>query len=73
MINRSNKLTPPENQLIRIRPMCKTMLGGVNNSTIYRWIKTEGFPKPIKLSPSCSVWNIAEVQAWIDARKEMSV
>ena len=59
-----------ENQLIRIRPMAKTMLGNPSNSTIYRWIKKEGFPKPIKLSPSCSVWNVQAVQAWIDSRNQ---
>jgi predicted DNA-binding transcriptional regulator AlpA len=63
----------PETQLIKIRPMAKNMLGGVNNSTVYRWIKKEGFPKPIKLSPSCSVWNIAEVQEWIDSRQRGAV
>jgi predicted DNA-binding transcriptional regulator AlpA len=58
-------------QKIKIRPMAKTMLGGVNNSTVYRWIKTQGFPKPIKLSPSCSVWSVAEVQDWIDGRQRL--
>lgn len=60
----------PENQLIRIRPMCKSMLGNVSSSTVYRWIKNEGFPSPIKLSPSCSVWNVEAVQAWIDSRNQ---
>jgi predicted DNA-binding transcriptional regulator AlpA len=58
-----------ENQLIRIRPMAKTMLGNPSKSTIYRWIRRENFPKPIKLSPSCSVWNISEVQTWIASRE----
>lgn len=57
-----------KNQKIKIRPMAKTMLGGVNNSTVYRWIKTQGFPRPIKLSPCCSLWVVEEVQAWIDSR-----
>jgi predicted DNA-binding transcriptional regulator AlpA len=56
-------------QKTKIDPMRKSMLGGVNRSTVYRWIKTEGFPKPIKLSPSCSVWSISEVQAWLDSRQ----
>ena len=60
----------PENQLIRIRPMCKTMFGGVANSTVYRWIKKQGFPKPIRLSPSCSAWSVKEVQSWIDSRNQ---
>ena len=60
-----------KNQLIKIRPMCKTMLAGVNNATVYRWIKNEGFPKPIKLSPYCSAWNIKEVEDWISSRPNM--
>jgi predicted DNA-binding transcriptional regulator AlpA len=56
-------------QKLKIDPMRKSMLGGVNRSTVYRWIKNEGFPKPIKLSPSCSVWSISEVQAWLRSRQ----
>ena len=56
-------------QKLKIDPMRKSMLGGVNRSTVYRWIKNEGFPKPIKLSPSCSVWSISEVQAWLSSRQ----
>lgn len=58
---------------IRIDQMRHNMLASVSRPTIYRWIKTEGFPKPIKLSPSCSVWNVTEVQSWIDSRKEVKV
>jgi predicted DNA-binding transcriptional regulator AlpA len=59
-------------QKLKIDPMRKSMLGSVNRSTVYRWIKTEGFPKPYKLSPSCSVWSISEVEAWIDSRQRGS-
>ena len=59
----------PENQLIRIRPMARTMLGNPSNSTIYRWIKSEKFPQPIKLSSCCSVWKISEVQTWVKSRE----
>ncbi|MBO1928304.1 AlpA family phage regulatory protein [Thiomicrorhabdus sp. 6S2-11] len=40
-------------------------------STIYRWIKSEGFPPPIKLSPSCSVWDLEKIEAWEESRPQM--
>lgn len=46
-----------------------TKLFKVNPATIYRWIKTQGFPKPIKLSPNCSVWNASEIKAWEEGRE----
>ena len=39
-------------------------LTGLANSTIWSWINTKGFPKPIKLSPRVSVWRRSEVLAW---------
>ena len=61
-----------QNKLIRIRPMCKSMLGGVSNSTVYRWIKKEGFPKPVKLSPSCSAWSVSKVNEWLESREALN-
>lgn len=43
----------------------------INRATIYRWIKKEGFPKPKKLSPSCSAWDLKAVEAWEDSRPEL--
>ena len=58
---------------LRIDSMRKDMLGGVDRSTVYRWIKTQAFPKPIKLSPSCSVWSIAKVNEWLESREALSI
>ncbi|WP_178861681.1 helix-turn-helix transcriptional regulator [Thiomicrorhabdus cannonii] len=54
-------------QKIRMAALAKQFQ--VNPATIYRWIKTQGFPKPIKLSPNCSAWNVAEVEAWEKTRE----
>ena len=56
----------------KIDPMREIMLGGVNRSTVYRWIKTQGFPKPIKLSPSCSVWSVTKVNEWLESRETLN-
>lgn len=41
----------------------------VSEMTIWRWVKTGVFPKPIKLSPSITAWDLEEVQKFIDARR----
>lgn len=42
--------------------------GGVNDSTIYRWIQTNHFPKPIRLSHRVALWDESAIEAWIKAR-----
>jgi prophage regulatory protein len=41
----------------------------VSEMTIWRWVKAGVFPKPIKLSPSITAWDVDEVQQFIDARR----
>jgi prophage regulatory protein len=41
---------------------------GVSRATIWRWVQTGNFPKPIKLSPGCSRWKIEDVQKWAESR-----
>jgi prophage regulatory protein len=38
--------------------------------TIWRWVKANKFPKPIKLGPQVLVWNLAEVEAFIESKRE---
>ncbi len=41
---------------------------GVAEPTVWRWVKTESFPKPILLSPGVSAWLEHEVDDWLMAR-----
>lgn len=41
---------------------------GVSKATIWRWVKSEDFPKPIKLSPQVTRWRWTEVTAWEASR-----
>lgn len=41
---------------------------GVGKTALYARIKTDGFPRPIKLGPSLSGWVESEVDAWILAQ-----
>ncbi|PLL11816.1 AlpA family transcriptional regulator [Tabrizicola sp. TH137] len=38
---------------------------GVNRSTPWRWVKTDPtFPKPVSLTPGCTRWKLADIEAW---------
>lgn len=38
-------------------------------ATIWRWAREGKFPKPFKLGPSVTVWDAAEVEAFIAAQR----
>lgn len=62
-----------ENQLpfqgIRLVTVCQML--NASPATIWRWVKTNpGFPRPIKLSPSVTAWDEAELLEWIRERKD---
>jgi prophage regulatory protein len=40
----------------------------VSPATIWRWVREDKFPKPFKLGDSVTVWNAAEVEAFIVQR-----
>lgn len=57
--------------LLRLKEVCEML--GISRSTIYHYIKSHGFPKPIKLgsSPtSPSAWDKQEIDNWIEERKK---
>ena len=64
----NNQVTMPTSfyRLPKVRELC----GGVSASTIWAWAKNSstGFPRPIKLSESCTVWNAADIEAWARSR-----
>ena len=39
------------------------LLGGLHQSTIWRWVKSGRLPKPVKLSGGTTRWLRAEVEA----------
>lgn len=52
------------------RPKQAAELLGIGPATLWRWMKREGFPKPKRLSPRCTVLDGAELIAWRDAQGE---
>lgn len=33
-------------------------------ATVWRWVRENKFPPPVKLSPGCTRWRLADVEAW---------
>jgi prophage regulatory protein len=42
---------------------------GVHRTAIWRWLKNGDFPAPIKLSPGCTRWSMADVLKHEAARR----
>lgn len=36
----------------------------VARCTVWRWVKKEGFPAPVKLTEGCTRWRDGDVDAW---------
>jgi prophage regulatory protein len=43
------------------------------DSTIYEMEQRDEFPRRFALSPRCVVWDLAEVEAWLAARRSSPV
>ncbi len=42
---------------------------GVRRASVWRWVQNHGFPKPVKLSPGCSRWNLSTLEKWEKTRE----
>ena len=40
----------------------------IGKSTIWAWVKSGRFPKPLKMSSRMTVWSAADVEAWIASK-----
>ena len=41
---------------------------GITTSTLYRWMRGDGFPAPRRLGSRCVRWSEFEIEDWIAAR-----
>ena len=39
-----------------------------NRMTLYRWMESRGFPRPLQLGPNSVAWRSVEVEAWLEER-----
>lgn len=58
----SKNLLPSEG-FIRLNIVIKTC--GIARSTVWAWVKQGRFPKPIKISPKVSAWNVQDIRMWL--------
>lgn len=61
-------------QLIRINNLASLPgqkgLIPVSPATIWRWVREDKFPAPIRLSGRVTAWEVAKVDAWIQSQAE---
>jgi prophage regulatory protein len=67
------KLLPTMQQIRRTirRPELRRIVP-LADTTVYEMEQRGEFPQRFHLSPRCVVWDLAEVEAWIEERKELS-
>lgn len=41
---------------------------GVSHATLWRWIKSDKFPQPVKLSEGVTAWPVEQVREWLAKR-----
>jgi prophage regulatory protein len=35
-----------------------------SRASIWRWVRTRGFPEPVKFTPGCTRWRLADIEKW---------
>lgn len=53
-------------KLLKIKQVCE--LVGVSRAHVYKLIKTEGFPRPLALSPRSRAWREDQILKWLEDR-----
>lgn len=51
-------------RIIRPREV-RQMLGGIGKSTLWRWVNSGDFPRPIRLGERAVGWKMSTVEEWI--------
>jgi predicted DNA-binding transcriptional regulator AlpA len=42
----------------------------VSRATIWRWVRKNKFPQPIRLSSATCVWRLADIERWLEQRAQ---
>ena len=57
---------------LRLKTMCNLL--GLSKSTIWDLSRNDPeFPKPVKISHSCTGWKACEVYDWIESRERVAL
>jgi prophage regulatory protein len=54
-------------RVVRMKELKKIL--GLSNATIYRYIKLNQFPKPIKFFTNIVGWRLSTIEEWIKERE----
>jgi prophage regulatory protein len=65
-VNMENKSTTLSLELIRERELLSNL--NVHHSTIWRWVKNNGFPRPIRIGVRATAWRRRDIESWLNAR-----
>ena len=66
MANKTAQAKP--GRMVRISQLIDYV--GLSRPTIYRLSKAGKFPKPVKIGARASAWDLNEIDAWIEARRQ---
>lgn len=61
----SNKSGLPETGYVRLAQLIPDIIP-VSPATFWRMVKSGEFPKPLKISPRCTAWNVEDLRAWME-------
>ncbi|MGI9507153.1 MAG: helix-turn-helix transcriptional regulator [Geminicoccaceae bacterium] len=53
---------------VLLAPKVRQMFGGISETTLWRWVKTEGFPAPFKVSGGTNGWYLHELLAYLQRK-----
>lgn len=54
-----------QNRWLRVRQVADYF--SVSPATIWRWLETRDFPKPVKIGPRVTAWRVSDVAAYGDS------
>lgn len=55
---------------VYLRPAQASGMLGISRSCLYRWVNSRpDFPRPVKLAPKCTVFDAAEIAAYVNAQR----
>ena len=51
---------------VLLRPTQVSQMLGVHRVTVWRWVRAEHFPAPVRLGANTVAWRAADVEAWLN-------
>ena len=52
-----------------IREKVVVSICGITKSTLWRWCAEGKFPRPVKLGPATTAWDIVAVRRWMESKR----